>query len=143
MRFIRLLAGLLFACALTFSPAPADAAVVAKVDISTQAMSVFVDGKLTYTWRVSTGAKGHNTARGVFRPQSMQVMHYSKKYFNAPMPHAIFFHGGFAIHGTNAIRQLGRPASHGCVRLHPGNAALLFSLVQKHGPSKTTVIVSN
>jgi lipoprotein-anchoring transpeptidase ErfK/SrfK len=143
MRLIHLLAGLAALCASTLCPAAANATVFAKVDISSQAMSVFVDGKLTHTWRVSTGAKGFATPRGVFRPQRLARMHYSKKYFNAPMPHAIFINGGVAIHGTTSIRQLGRPASHGCVRLHPSNAAMLFSLVQKYGPSKTTVVVSN
>jgi lipoprotein-anchoring transpeptidase ErfK/SrfK len=117
--------------------------VLAKVDLSTQNMNVFVDGHHAYSWRISSGRPGFPTVRGTFRPQSLAVMHYSKKYDNAPMPHAIFIHGGFAIHGTSAIRQLGRPASHGCVRLHPSNAATLFSLVQKAGPSKTTVVIAN
>ena len=43
---------------------------------------------------------------------------------------SIFYSGNFAIHGTNQISRLGGPASHGCVRLHPSNAAVLFSLVQ-------------
>ena len=46
------------------------------------------------------------------------------------MPHSIFFSGGYAIHGSYEISRLGRPASHGCIRLHPSNAATLFALVQ-------------
>jgi lipoprotein-anchoring transpeptidase ErfK/SrfK len=57
--------------------------------------------------------------------------------------HAIFFYYGFAIHGTNNISQLGGPASHGCVRLHPANAATLFGLVQHSGPRDTTIQISN
>jgi lipoprotein-anchoring transpeptidase ErfK/SrfK len=59
----------------------------------------------------------------------------------SPMPHSIFFMGGYAIHGTNYIKRLGTPASHGCVRLHPDNAATLFSLVKANGMADTQIIV--
>jgi len=58
------------------------------------------------------------------------------------MPHSIFFHGGFAIHGSYEINQLGGPASHGCIRLHPDNAATLYALVQQQGMGATTIVVS-
>jgi lipoprotein-anchoring transpeptidase ErfK/SrfK len=70
-------------------------------------------------------------------------MHYSRKYDNSPMPHSIFFLGGYAIHATNYVKYLGRPASHGCIRLHPRNAAKLYALVQKHGMKSTRVIITN
>jgi lipoprotein-anchoring transpeptidase ErfK/SrfK len=73
----------------------------------------------------------------------MAAHYFSKKYYNAPMPHAIFFYYGFAIHGTNDIARLGGPASHGCVRLHPSHAAALFALVQRNGPGNTTIQISN
>jgi lipoprotein-anchoring transpeptidase ErfK/SrfK len=57
------------------------------------------------------------------------------------MPHAIFFRGGFAIHGSYEISRLGGPASHGCVRLHPAAAAILFGLVQREGMRNTTIVV--
>jgi lipoprotein-anchoring transpeptidase ErfK/SrfK len=60
-------------------------------------------------------------------------MHYSKKYDNAPMPHSIFFRGGYAIHGTYATGALGRPVSHGCVRLSPAHAAQLYDMVKREG----------
>ena len=73
----------------------------------------------------------------------MMRSYFSRKYYNAPMPHAIFFYYGFAIHGTTNISQLGGPASHGCVRLHPSNAATLFALVQRNGAHNTTIHISN
>ena len=94
----------------------------------------------SYQWRVSTARKGYYTPTGTFHPYSLQLMHYSKKYDNAPMPHSIFFSGGYAIHATPHIGNLGRPASHGCVRLHPANAATLYSIV-KHDPNTTIRIV--
>ena len=46
------------------------------------------------------------------------------------MPYSIFLSGGYAIHGSYEISHLGSPASHGCIRLHPENAAVLFALVR-------------
>jgi lipoprotein-anchoring transpeptidase ErfK/SrfK len=124
-------------------PAVAQAAVVAKVDISAQRMNVYVDGDLAYSWPISSGRKGFNTPRGSYRPTAMRRMHYSRKYDNSPMPHSIFFRGGFAIHGTGYVKQLGRPASHGCIRLHPSNAAKLFSLVKTYGAANTRIQIQN
>ena len=66
---------------------------------------------------------------------------FSRKYYNSPMPHSIFFYGGFAIHGSYEISHLGRPASHGCVRLDPANATILFGLVQREGMAATTIVI--
>ncbi len=116
-----------------------DPIVVASIDISTQRMQVTVNGEPTYTWRVSTGTRRYRTPTGTFHPYRMHRRWYSRKYHGAPMPYAIFFHGGYAVHGTGAIGRLGRPASHGCVRLHPANAARLFKLVQEHGRHRTVI----
>lgn len=121
--------------------AAAEAAIKAKIDLGAQRMSVYVDGKLTHTWAVSTAREGYVTPTGNYRVQRMERMWYSRKYDLAPMPYSIFFSGGYAIHGTTSLRMLGRPASHGCVRLAPSNAALLFALVKQHGPSKTEVTI--
>jgi len=77
----------------------------------------------TFAWKVSTGDRAHATPTGSFKQTSMHEMRYSKKYDNAPMPHSVFFNGGYAVHATYAVMHLGGPASHGCVRLHPDNAA--------------------
>jgi lipoprotein-anchoring transpeptidase ErfK/SrfK len=95
-----------------------------------------------YTWAVSTARKGYRTPVGSFRPQRLERMWYSRKYDMSPMPHSVFFRGGYAIHGTNYVKSLGRPASHGCVRLAPGNAAALYSLVRKHGMGGTRIIIT-
>jgi lipoprotein-anchoring transpeptidase ErfK/SrfK len=118
---------------------PASAKIVAEIDISRQSMEVTVDGAWYATWPVSTGRKGYRTPTGSYRPTVLKRMWYSRKYDNSPMPHSIFFHGGYAIHGTNYIKRLGRPASHGCVRLHPANAQELFDLVKAYGRSATRI----
>jgi lipoprotein-anchoring transpeptidase ErfK/SrfK len=105
-------------------------------------MTVMVDGRPRYTWAISTGLDG-GPPSGTFRPQRLERMWHSRTYDWSPMPHSIFFHHGFAIHGTNYVSRLGRRASHGCVRLHPSNAATLFALVKSRGMGSTTITVSD
>jgi lipoprotein-anchoring transpeptidase ErfK/SrfK len=92
---------------------------------------------------VSTGRSGYGTPSGVFYPQAMVRRHFSRRYYNSPMPHSIFFYHGFAIHGTTDIYRLGGPASHGCVRLHPSHAAALYALVERNGLRNTRIVISN
>lgn len=122
---------------------PAHAGVVVRIDKSSQRMAVSVDGITRHSWPVSTGRRGYGTPSGVFRPQMMARRWFSRRYYNSPMPHAIFFHRGYAIHGTYELARLGGPASHGCVRLHPANAATLFALVERRGRHNTRIVISN
>jgi lipoprotein-anchoring transpeptidase ErfK/SrfK len=112
----------------------ADARVRIHIDLSTQTMHV-QSSRGNYAWPVSTARPGYVTPRGYYAAQSIQRMHYSRKYEMSPMPHSIFFRGGYAIHGSYATGSLGSPASHGCIRLAPENAALLYELVQAEGAS--------
>jgi lipoprotein-anchoring transpeptidase ErfK/SrfK len=111
------------------------------VDISDQVMNVRMDGELVHSFTVSTGRKGYSTPPGAYGVERMHKKYFSQKYDNAPMPYAIFFHGGYAIHGTTDIKRLGQIASHGCVRLHPENARELYALVKEVGADKTHVWV--
>ncbi|MBU0499291.1 MAG: L,D-transpeptidase [Gammaproteobacteria bacterium] len=120
---------------------PRTAELEAVIDLRAQRMQVYINDALKYTWKVSTARPGYVTPKGSYRPIWLARMHYSRKYDNAPMPHAVFFHGGHAVHGTSSLKQLGRPASHGCVRLHPDNAQAFFSLVQKYGKANSKIIV--
>ena len=137
IRVPRLLAGLILVLLAT----PAFAGVTVQISNSAQRMRVYVDGGLTHVWPVSTARRGYRTPAGHYRVQRMERMWYSRKYHMSPMPYSLFFRGGYAIHGTYALRQLGRPASHGCVRLHPGNAAALFHLVRAYGGAR--IVVTN
>jgi lipoprotein-anchoring transpeptidase ErfK/SrfK len=112
----------------------ADARVRIHIDLSSQTMRV-QSSRGNYSWPVSTARTGYVTPRRHYSARSMQRMHYSRKYDMSPMPHSIFFRGGYAIHDSYATGALGRPASHGCIRLAPGNAALLYDLVRAEGAS--------
>ena len=128
---------LLIAALLLATPAMAETDIT--ISKSRQRMTVH-SSEGSYSWPVSTARRGYYTPTGVFHPYSLQPMHYSRKYDNAPMPHSIFFSGGYAIHATPHVGNLGRPASHGCVRLAPGNAATLYGIV-KRDPDTTIRIV--
>ena len=92
-----------------------------------------------YEWDVSTGRNGYDTPTGGFQPYLLKTMHYSSKYENSPMPNSIFFHGGYAIHATYDVKRLGRPASHGCIRLRPRDAKWLFQIVSEEGKENTYI----
>ena len=151
-----LMAAMALVLAVAFAVLPAEAArkqqkraprlppaVQVHVDISSQSMYVKVNGWPYGSWRVSTARAGYYTPRGTFGVTRTARTYFSKKYDNAPMPNSVFFHGGYAIHGTGHVRNLGRPASHGCVRLAPGNAAALYALVQQYGLRRTRITLSN
>jgi len=124
-------------------PASAQAQIVAKINLSNQRMNVYVDGIARYNWPVSTARPGYRTPTGTFRPTAVVRYHRSTIYSGSPMPYSIFFLRGYAIHGSYETKYLGRPASHGCIRLHPSNAAALYSLVQKRGAGNTLIQISN
>jgi lipoprotein-anchoring transpeptidase ErfK/SrfK len=128
---------------LQFSPVAAKAAtLVANISIGKQMMTVTEDGFVKYRWKVSTARNGYVTPTGSWSAKWLSRDHRSRKYDNAPMPYAIFFKGGYAVHATYDVKRLGRPASHGCIRLHPSNAATFFSLAQKYGLKNTKVVIT-
>jgi lipoprotein-anchoring transpeptidase ErfK/SrfK len=120
--------------AFLWSVSAASATTRIHINLSSQRMHV-ESSSGSYTWPVSTARSGYYTPRGSFAPTGMQRMHYSRKYHMSPMPHSIFFRGGYAIHGSYETGSLGRPASHGCVRLSPAHAAELYHMVQSEGGS--------
>ena len=141
----RFLASAALAAAIVVSGATASLAnrLVAHVDLSSQTMTVKKDGRTLYNWRVSTARSGYRTPTGKWSPTRMHKMWHSRKYDMSPMPYSIFFYGGYAIHGTNAVSRLGRPASHGCVRLDTRNARKLYQLTKQVGPQNMRVVITH
>jgi lipoprotein-anchoring transpeptidase ErfK/SrfK len=115
---------------------------VAQVNLSSQTMTVSQNGVVKHRWRVSTGRKGYGTPTGSWSAKWASRNHRSRKYNNAPMPYAIFFKGGYAVHATYETRRLGRPASHGCVRLSPNDAATFYQLANRHGLPNTRIVIT-
>src|SRR6202166_3321101 len=126
---------------------PCASAAFANIDIAidknTQQMSVAVDGAQRYTWPVSSGRPGYATPNGTFKVNRMDADHCSQEWDNAPMPHTMFFDmRGHAIHGFSDVKHLGLAVSHGCVRLAPANATVLFNLVKAQGMANTSVTIT-
>jgi lipoprotein-anchoring transpeptidase ErfK/SrfK len=135
--------GILAGVAPLAAAAPARAELVIHIDKAAQRLTVERDGARGPVFVISTGRRGFGTPNGTYRPQRLERKWFSRRYYNSPMPYSIFFHGGYAIHGTNYLRQLGGPASHGCVRLHPANAATLYGLVKQEGLGRTRIVIEN
>lgn len=121
--------------------ADAQAAITAKVDLNSQSMNVYVDGKLKHSWSIASGRRGFETPTGNYRPQRLEREWYSRQYDDAAMPYSVFFHAGYAIHG--GYGRMGRPASHGCIRLPTAQAAQFFQLVQAHGSRNTRIEIED
>lgn len=131
------------ACALlgATSLAASAATIVANVSISAQTMTVMHRGRVLYEWKVSTARRGKVTPTGAWKAKWLSKNHRSSRYNNAPMPYAIFYNGNFAVHGTDQVSRLGRPASAGCVRLDTRHAAKLYALVKEEGLGNTRIVV--
>lgn len=126
-------------------------AVYLSVNLSTQRASLFVHGKLERKYKISSGKKGfgtrtwdgrhngrvYNAYRSSKYPGGTGLIVNGKDFGN--MPYAVFYSGGFAVHGTTSISRLGRPASHGCIRQHPDNAKRFNRLTRKFGRSRTWI----
>jgi lipoprotein-anchoring transpeptidase ErfK/SrfK len=122
---------------------PPPPVVVAHISVSSQSLYLTVNGWPSGMWAVSTAGVGYHTPRGTFRAQRLAKVWFSKKYDNSPMPNSVFFDGGIAIHGTYHVNSLGRAVSHGCVRLAPRNAEILYDLVETYGRGRTRIIVTD
>jgi L,D-transpeptidase catalytic domain len=139
-RLVRSMLALLALITVSFFATPATAGVQVNVNLASQTMTVSAPDGTVRKWAISSGRAGYKTIRGTYRPYMLKTYHWSRKY-GGHMPNAIFFKGGFAIHGTTAVNRLGAPASHGCVRLHPAAARELFALVKTHGQRSTRIAI--
>ncbi len=117
--------------------------IVIRIDVSDQEMTVMQGGRRLHSWPVSTAKRGHVTPTGTYQPQWFSRNHRSSLYNDAPMPFAIFYDGNYAIHATYSTGMLGRPASHGCVRLHPDNARVLYEMIWEQGKADTYIVVQD
>jgi lipoprotein-anchoring transpeptidase ErfK/SrfK len=127
-------------------------AVWAVVSKSSQKITIYVNGSPIGLpdSRTSTGMSGHGTPNFDKHPDGRIYQRYSSRTFPGGdynglgnMPYAVFIRGGYAIHGTPASNwsRLGRPASHGCIRVHPDTGRLFNQLVRQYGVSNTWITV--
>jgi lipoprotein-anchoring transpeptidase ErfK/SrfK len=117
------------------------ASLTANISLSTQTMTVVHRGRVVGRWPVSTARRGKVTPTGSWSAKWTSRNHRSSRYNNAPMPYSVFYSGNYAVHGTYQTGKLGRPASAGCVRLSPANAAKFYSLAKAVGLSNTRITI--
>ncbi len=134
-------ASVVAAPAVAIKPEPPKITLNIDIDLTKQRMTLTEYGNVVGSWAISSGAEGHRSPTGTFRPVWSSKMWFSKQYDNAPMPHAVFFNGGVAMHATQSVGRLGSPASHGCIRQSPANAEKTYKLVAKHGNTHTKIVV--
>ena len=114
-----------------------------RVDLTTQRLTVEGPG-VNKVFKISSGLAPKYGTPGsgkCFAPDFIEAMHYSSLYNKAPMPNSIFYNGNIAIHGTEAEWLLGKPASHGCIRLSKANAKSLYDVVKANGKSNASICV--
>jgi hypothetical protein len=108
-----------------------------EIDVDVAARRVRVrdyEGRV-HVFLASPGTPGRDTLTGSFSgPFRTEGPRYTvrsrdKDYYGA------------AIHGTYAVGQLGRPASHGCVRISVANARYLNSLVRMSNGRRIRLVV--
>lgn len=131
-----------------------------QIDLTTQQLFAYEDGKLVYNFPVSTGKIRTPTPTGAFWPwiklRYTRMQGGSKAlgdYYNLPnVPYVIYFYNqnipkyrGYALHGTYWHSNFGHPMSHGCVNLKTTDMAQLYSWIDlvsydKSGKGSGTVI---
>lgn len=98
------------------------------VSLKTQRAYTYRNGVPIGVSTVSTGKPGHATPTGVFTILQKELYHKSNRYDDAPMPYMQrLTWQGIALHGGHLP---GFPASHGCIRLPPKFARLLFGVTR-------------
>ncbi|EPR20310.1 MULTISPECIES: L,D-transpeptidase family protein [Agrobacterium tumefaciens complex] len=122
---LRLMAGMLSASILAFPALAADSrALQILVSKSDQSLSLYENGEIIATSKVSTGKAGHETPSGIFSILEKRKYHESNIYSAAPMPFMQrLTWSGIALHEGKVPNY---PASHGCVRLPSKFAKSLF-----------------
>ncbi len=117
-----------------------------------QFLTVSVDGGEMYSAPVSTawervapgktGAYRAYTPDGKFFPDGMQTKRFSNRW-QVWLSNVIRFNNGIWIHATTPdhFNELGAPASGGCVRLHPVDAAKVYEIVERYGINDTAITV--
>jgi len=111
------------------------------VDLSDQTMTFKLDGKIIREFKVSTGAAKTPTPVGNHKIMMKQEVRVGSKPPHYVMPKFMMFKsGGYALHAlpslkhdggvfwTEARSHIGRPVSHGCIRMLPEDADLAYEI---------------
>jgi lipoprotein-anchoring transpeptidase ErfK/SrfK len=133
----------------TYTPMPTHYAPAAEkpkcilIDLKRQFLGAYENGRLVASYPISSGRSGHGTPVGNFQVSKKDPTHKSSKYppprGGWPMPNALRFYLGrssqtwFWIHAGDLV---GRPDSHGCVRLFLKDSKALYDWTDIGTPVK-------
>lgn len=116
------------------------------VNIATQVMTLFEDGRAVDAYMISSGKRGMDTPKGNFTIQNKAARPWSKRYsLYMPYWQAITPDGLYGIHELpewpggykEGANHLGTPVSHGCMRLGIGPAKRVY----EWAPIGTPVVI--
>ncbi len=110
------------------------------VNLAEQTLTA-TDADGTFSTKISSARPGFTTAKGCYDNPQLEQVHPSRKLDNSPVPHSIFYSGGFAIHGTLDDASIGRPASYGGIRVSRYAASVIYGLIEYYGTAKSKVCV--
>lgn len=104
-----------------------------EVSLSDQKLRAWEGQRIVMEYPISSG-KWAPTPKGTFyiwyKTRSQKMSGGSKElgtyYYLPNVPHNMFFHKGYAIHGAYWHNNFGQPMSHGCVNQPLSNAAQIF-----------------
>lgn len=118
-----------------------------EVSILNQTLVAYDGKKPVYATLVSTGADGlgdpektHSTVRGAFLVHTKHVTatmdndEADDRFDLRDIPYVQYFHKGYAIHAAYWHDGFGTPRSHGCINVHPTDAAWLFGFTDPPVP---------
>jgi len=98
------------------------------ISINQQKLHFYSNGVHVADTSIATGVAAHPTPYGVFSIIQKQIFHRSNIYSNAPMPYMQrITWSGVAMHEG---RDIGHPASHGCIRMPHDFAVRLYRLTK-------------
>ncbi len=99
------------------------------IDRRQQYLGLYEWGNLKHCFPISSGTHNSTPIRK-FVVSHMDEIHFSSKYEQAPMDHALHIGNDYFIHEGIVP---GYPASHGCIRIFPLDARFLFFQWAKPG----------
>jgi lipoprotein-anchoring transpeptidase ErfK/SrfK len=110
-----------------------------EVDTSRQQLVAWNNGRIDRIFNVSTGKRSTPTPSGTYSVQSKyrSTSMQGAGYYVPDVPYAMFYSGGYALHGAYWHNNFGTRMSHGCVNLGVRQARWLYNWA----PVGTTVVV--
>ncbi len=99
------------------------------VDLTHQQLTAYQGNTPVFQTSVSTGLRNTPTVVGEFRIywKLTATDMAGPGYYLPGVPYTMYFHAGYALHGTYWHSNFGQPMSHGCVNLRTEDAKWLFN----------------